>query len=133
MTACFVDTFFFLALLNARDQTYQAKARAANRLNRRLVTSYWVFLELADHLCDARNRHLFSRTLQAVQHDLRYEIVPADMHLLESAIELYSRHKDKSWSLTDCTTFLIMTDHGITDALTADHHFEQAGFVALLK
>ncbi len=40
---------------------------------------------------------------------------------------------DKDWSLTDCISFVVMEEHGITDALTGDHHFEQAGFRALLK
>jgi len=46
---------------------------------------------------------------------------------------MYQRRPDKNWSLTDCISFVVMQDHGITEALTGDHHFEQAGFVALLK
>jgi predicted nucleic acid-binding protein len=45
----------------------------------------------------------------------------------------YHRHNDKKWSLTDCTSFVVMREMGITEALTGDTHFEQAGFVALLK
>lgn len=51
-SACFADTFFFLALLNAADRTYHEKAIAANRVGRPIVTSAWVLLELADHLCE---------------------------------------------------------------------------------
>jgi uncharacterized protein len=40
---------------------------------------------------------------------------------------------DKSWSLTDCISFVIMQDHGLLDALTGDHRFEQAEFTALMK
>ena len=133
MTPCFADTFFFLALLNASDDEYHAKARAANRVDRPVITSQWVLLELADHLCDARNRHLFGRLLDALRQDSRYEILPADATLLESAIALYRNRQDKDWSLTDCTSFELMKDRGIPEALTADHHFEQAGFIALLK
>ena len=49
MTSCFADTFFFLALLNASDACH-AKARAANRINRPIIVSAWVLVELADHL-----------------------------------------------------------------------------------
>ena len=55
------------------------------------------------------------------------------MTLHERAIELYINHADKEWSLTDCVSFLVMRDRGLREALTGDRHFEQAGFVALLK
>lgn len=45
---------------------------------------------------------------------------------------LFESRPDKHWSLTDCTSFVIMEEHGMTEALTADHHFQQAGFTALL-
>jgi predicted nucleic acid-binding protein len=45
----------------------------------------------------------------------------------------YQTRPDKSWSLTDCSSFLIMESEGIEAALTYDRHFEQAGFQALLR
>ncbi|MBI4579675.1 MAG: type II toxin-antitoxin system VapC family toxin [Planctomycetes bacterium] len=133
MTPCFADTFFFLALLNARDREHHDNARAANQVDRPVVTTYWVLLELADHLCDADNRHLFGEVLDALRRDTRYEVIPADARLLDEAIELYRAREDKDGSLTDCTSFVIMNRRGMTEALTGDHHFEQAGFVAMLK
>jgi predicted nucleic acid-binding protein len=44
----------------------------------------------------------------------------------------YESRPDKAWSLTDCISFVVMNQHGLTEALTGDHHFEQAGFTALL-
>jgi predicted nucleic acid-binding protein len=52
---------------------------------------------------------------------------------LERGLDLYDARPDKEWSLTDCISFIVMQDHGTYEALTGDHHFEQAGFVALLK
>jgi predicted nucleic acid-binding protein len=46
--------------------------------------------------------------------------------------DLYRNRADKNWSLTDCISFVVMKRKGITEALTGDHHFEQAGFKALL-
>jgi predicted nucleic acid-binding protein len=43
------------------------------------------------------------------------------------------RRPDKWWSLTDCISFIVMQQEGLTEALTTDHHFEQAGFKILLK
>ena len=52
---------------------------------------------------------------------------------MERGLALYDARPDKQWSLTDCISFLVMQDRRITEALTGDHHFEQAGFTALLK
>jgi uncharacterized protein len=52
---------------------------------------------------------------------------------LKAGIDLYRARPDKEWSLTDCISFAVMHQYSIREALTADHHFEQAGFVPLLK
>ena len=53
--------------------------------------------------------------------------------LFDAGVELYVRRPDKAWSLTDCISFVVMREHGMNEALTGDRHFEQAGFIALLK
>ncbi len=60
-------------------------------------------------------------------------LLQASIHLLEQGLALYTRRSDKDWSLTDCISFVVMKAEGIEEALTGDHHFEQGGFVALLK
>jgi predicted nucleic acid-binding protein len=60
-------------------------------------------------------------------------IVETSGKLFRTGVAFYSRRPDKDWSLTDCISFVVMRDRGITEALTGDHHFEQAGFKALLK
>lgn len=57
---------------------------------------------------------------------------PPPPKLLDAGMELLSRRADKRWSLTDCISFVVMERHGLTEAVTADRHFEQAGFRALL-
>jgi uncharacterized protein len=52
--------------------------------------------------------------------------------LFERGMEVFRQRPDKSWSLTDCLSFVLMQDQQLTDALTCDHHFVQAGFRALL-
>jgi uncharacterized protein len=133
VTPIFADTFFFLALVNAHDHAYHDKARSANRMDRPVVTTAWVLIEVADHLCDAYNRHLYGELLDALKSDPRYEIVPATQAWLDTATDFYKQRPDKDWSLTDCTSFVLMRQRGLSDALTADHHFEQAGFTAMLK
>lgn len=61
------------------------------------------------------------------------EIVNVDDALFQSAFELYKTHKDKSWGMTDCISFVVMRERGIIDALTNDKDFHQAGFNALMR
>lgn len=97
------------------------------------MTTAWVVTELADGLCKAGTRPIFVRLLALLQTDTQVTIVPADQGLMDRGLALYVSRPDKDWSLTDCISFVVMQERSITDALTADHHFEQAGFVALLK
>lgn len=60
-------------------------------------------------------------------------IVPSTQTPFDQGVKLYAKRPDKDWSLTDCISFVVMRDQGITQALTGDHYFEQAGFMALLK
>lgn len=133
MTPLFADTFYFIALLSPDDAAHQ-RAVEYSRLIEKSVTTEWVLLELADGLANTDNRHLFQETRDALLADPSpAEVIPLDMTLHQRAIALYTRRADKRWSLTDCVSFLVMQDRGLTEALTADRHFEQAGFVALLK
>ena len=59
--------------------------------------------------------------------------MPASRRLFTRGLALYKERTDKEWSLTDCISFVIMRDLKLSAALTADRHFEQAGFMALLK
>lgn len=133
MTPCFVDAYYFFAVLNKRDEAHAGAVRLHVSLRRPLVTSAWVLTEVADGLASARTRGLFSKLLERLQSDPRFTLVQASHDLFTRGVQLYASRPDKSWSLTDCISFVVMRDQAITDALTADRHFEQAGFIALLK
>ena len=60
-------------------------------------------------------------------------IIPADEELFQAGFDYFEARPDKGWSLTDCISFVVMEREQLTEALTGDHHFEQAGFTALLK
>jgi predicted nucleic acid-binding protein len=89
--------------------------------------------EVADALAAPSDRAEFLRLLQALRDDPRCTIVPASQDLFERGVRFYAERADKGWSLTDCISFVVMQEHGLTDALTGDHHFEQAGFRILLR
>jgi len=62
----------------------------------------------------------------------KVKIIPATHDLFELGLQLYSQRLDKDWPLTDCVSFVVMSEAKLRDALTGDRHFEQAGFRALL-
>lgn len=133
MIGCFADTFYFFALLNPRDEAHLDAIRITANLNRPIVTTAWVLTELADGLAATSSRFLFARFLTKIQAENRTTIVPPSQSLFEQAAQLYDSRSDKQWSLTDCTSMIVMQQHGLQDVLTGDHHFRQAGFNLLFK
>jgi uncharacterized protein len=71
--------------------------------------------------------------LESLETDPSIEVVLLTHSLYKLAFDLFKQREDKEWGLVDCISFIVMQDRGITDALTADTHFQQAGFRALLK
>jgi predicted nucleic acid-binding protein len=98
-----------------------------------IVTSEWVLAELGNFLAEGPDRRLFGSLVRALSAENRVEVVPADHDSFLTAMSLYVRRADKLWSFTDCTSFCLMKARKIRDALTADHHFRQAGFTVLLS
>jgi uncharacterized protein len=133
MTPVFADTFYYLALLNADDSAHDAAKVISLSLEGPVITTTWVLTEVADAAASARRRLLFLAMYEAISKDPEVTIVPPTWSLFETGVAFYARHQDKGWSLTDCISFLVMEEHRIQDALTADRHFEQAGFRALLR
>ena len=133
MTAVFGDTSFFVALINSRDQHHQRALHLNASLAAPMVTTAWVLLEFANGIAKSQSRRDFGGTLNKLRSQPDAEIIPPDQALFDRGCELYISRPDKEWSLTDCISFVVMRERGITDALTNDHHFEQAGFRILLK
>ena len=133
MNGVFVDTWFLLAILNLSDP-HHLRAAAASRTERRhRVTTDWVLVEVGDALCQQGNRDVFVRFYDWINRHAGTTVIPASRQLLAAGTHLYRYRRDKDWPLTDCISFVVMADEEITDALTGDRHFEQAGFNALLK
>jgi predicted nucleic acid-binding protein len=90
-------------------------------------------MELADALSAPTARATAVAFLQAVRADPFFEVVGCDPAVYRAGFDLFAARPDKAWSLTDSISFAVKTARGLTDALTADHHFEQAGFRAVFK
>ncbi len=131
----FLDASYAIALASSTDQHHERAVELAQRIeaeNRRLITSRAVVLEIGNALSKLRHRAPAVALLDAIERDPRVEVVPLSEELYRQSLELYRQHQDKEWGLTDCVSFAVMWERSITDALTADDHFRQAGFRALL-
>lgn len=133
MTAIFADTFYFLALLDSREARHGQAAEASRDRELRVVTTEWVLAEFGDAYCHPQDRADFVALYRSLVNHPRVKIIPADTQLFQRGVDLFEQRRDKEWSLTDCLSFIVMGDEGLTKVLTGDQHFEQAGFIALLK
>ena len=136
MRTVFVDTGYWIASINPRDQLHNKASEVGEKLGRcRLVTSDMVLVEVLNMFAET-GEHLRSVAVKAIleiSKDSRIDVVPQTRHLFQDAFNLYRNRLDQGWSLTDCASFVIMKERGITDALTPDGHFIQNGFGALLR
>lgn len=132
----FLDTAYLIALSSLDDQLHpqaQLLRRQIRASRRRLVTTRAVLLEVGNALSGLRFRRGAVRLLEAFEADPNVEIIPLTEELYARAFALYRTRPDKEWGMVDCISFVVMQERGITDSLTIDHHFEQAGSVPLLK
>ena len=130
-----LDTSFLIALENRSDPHHQ-RAKEWDRAlfdEAAICVLHWgILLEIGDGYARlgrrSKSEDLFNRLL----NEDRYHVEPLSESLFEEGMEIYLTRRDKEWGLTDCLSFALMHTEGITEALTADVHFRQAGFTALL-
>lgn len=133
MSPVFADTSFYLALFNPRDRYHRRAVELARQLRRLTVTTEFVLVEVGNALSGtAHGRDRFLTLSDQIIKQPTVTVVPASHEAFAEGVERYRQRRDKSWSLTDCISFLVMQQRDLTEALTADHHFEQAGFTLLL-
>jgi predicted nucleic acid-binding protein len=89
-------------------------------------------LEIGDGFAKIKHRLAGMRLIQRILLEDGYVIAPITNELMENAIRLYQLRADKEFGLTDCLSFILMRQEGLDAALTADRHFQQEGFRALL-
>src|SRR5215210_3633993 len=126
MTTWFADTAYYLALINPDDNAHETANARTKDFAGRIVTTTAVLNEIGNHLSDPSNRRLFGAIVDRVVSDPDVHLVYVERELFDAAVELYRKRPDQSWSLTDCSSFLVMTRLGLTEALTTDKHFPQA-------
>jgi predicted nucleic acid-binding protein len=130
-----LDTSYAIALSSPEDEYYSKADEIGDQMaadRTRVVTTRAVFLEIGNALGKKRFRGDAVTLLMAMERDTNVEIVPLSEALYARAFQLYSARPDKEWGLIDCVSITVMQDRKISAALTADEHFQQAGFRALL-
>jgi predicted nucleic acid-binding protein len=136
MKKVFADTDYWVAILNPQEQLHpKAKSISAGLASNRFVTSEMVLTELLAFYCvkGERLREAAVSLIERMRQNPNMTIVPQTSAQFQEALAVYRQYRDKEWSLTDCASIQIMREQSITDALSHDQHFEQAGFRALLR
>lgn len=131
MSTAFLDTGYLIALAMARDAHHAAAQQHwRDRLGGplALITTNYVFAETVTFL-NRRGHHAKALEIgEALLSSRTIECVSVDERLFQAAWQLFREHPDKRWSLTDCASFTVMRERGLTMAFGFDEHFLQAGF-----
>jgi predicted nucleic acid-binding protein len=131
----FVDTAFWVARMDSKDQLFERSGEVAKQLvSIQLVTTDAVLIEVLNFF-SAAGSHFRSASANLIEDIIDNPYIEVIYHgrgLLRAATEFYRKRLDKGYSLTDCLSMLIMHDRGISEILTDDKHFRQEGFVTLL-
>ena len=130
----FLDTTFLVAVVDKGDGLHGIASTWATKLARgpKLTTEY-VLVECVNLLCTLKERPLAAAVIDLIEQLPELHVEWGSRVLFDDGMRLFRNRPDKEWSVTDCISFVVMQRHGVTEALTHDHHFEQAGFEPLLR
>mgnify|MGYP002403208047 CR=1 FL=1 len=135
-TNLFIDTSGWGYLIDRHDPTHRSVVVVYQRAivqKRKIVTTNYIITELVA-LLESRHhtprRQIFT-FIDQLKQDPLVDIVHITRTIDDEAWDLLKKRADKSWSLVDGASFVVMRRLGLTEALTTDHHFTQAGFARL--
>jgi uncharacterized protein len=128
-----VDTGYLIALFTEADVLHKRAIAWSEALEDRLLFTEYVLIEVANHFHGPQSRDKARAIREWILSDPMCQFVPANSAVSDAGWNLFVSRPDKYWSLTDCISFAVMSERGVTDALAYDIHFEQAGFKALLR
>lgn len=134
----FVDTSGWACWLDQSQPFHAETVRLVDEVTQQghaLVTTSHVLLELTALLTSPLRmpKPMQIQLLSDLRRNQAAIVVPIDVAIDSDAWDLWANRADKEWSLVDCASFVVMAQRKLTQAITTDHHFEQAGFIRLLK
>lgn len=132
----FLDTSFSIGLVSPRDQIHEkavSRSEKIENLKIPVVTTQAILLEIGNALSKSAFRQVGIGLLENLANDPDTTIVFLTDEIYNKAFELFRSRPDKEWGLVGCISFVVMRERNIESALTADEHYIQAGFRALLR
>jgi predicted nucleic acid-binding protein len=134
----FVDTSGWANLIDISQPFHLLSAKAyqnARSQKHKIITTSYIITELVALLYSPLRipRPIVIAFIQSLKTSPYVEVIHISKEIDTKAWELLINRQDKEWSLVDCSSFIVMQDRKITESLTNDHHFEQVGFIRLLK
>ena len=132
----FLDSAYVIALAHSTDAYHDRAVDLAGTLAARrtvLITTRAVILEIGNALAKVRSRAAAVNLIERMQISPLVRVMPLTEELAARGWGLFRQRTDKDWSLTDCISFVVMQECRVRHALSSDRHFEQAGYVALLR
>jgi len=132
----FADTVYWIALTNPFDQYHSKAVEVSSALgNCRLFTTEAVLTEFLNALADKGPlvRAAAVEMVGVIMKNSQVTVIPQSQRTFSRSLAFYEARPDKGYSLTDCGSMLLMRERRLSEALTTDRHFEQEGFIALLR
>ena len=128
-----LDSGYLIALLVPTDALHERALRWSEAVQEELLLTEYVLWETVNYLSPLADRPKAHLLVDEIDGNPAFAFVHSSPELFQAGIALHRARADKAWSLTDCISFHIMKERGITKALAYDEHFQQAGFAALLR
>jgi predicted nucleic acid-binding protein len=130
----FVDTAGWMACADASDPAHsraRAQRDAAMEAGSVLVTTDYVMDETLTLIRVRLGLDAAEAWWQQVDGSSRLRWEWIDQSRADKARAVFFRHRDKSYSFTDCTSLVVMRELKLRHVLTTDDHFRQMGFQVL--
>jgi len=131
----FIDTMGWACLLDRCEAKHEETARLMaewGQMRRSLVTTDYVVDETVTLLMARRAGGVLGDFFELIEHSAALTLTPVGPGRFREACGYVLKHRDQGYSFTDVTSFIVMNELGMSDALTEDRHFEKAGFRRLL-
>lgn len=136
MKIVFVDTFYWVALINKKDTWHQRVRNYSDNLSDvQLVTNQEVLVETINFFASSplEMKKGVYQLVNGIINDVKIKVIPQSENSFIISLDLYKKRFDKGYSLTDCISMMTMKNLNITEVLTHDKHFTQEGFIILFQ